>query len=397
MATPITWRNIQGASLSEASRPLEVAQRSMNASLDNFGDILKRSEAIDANNVVAQKNFNTQDYLNKVAAMGRTPEELAAAIKSGAVDQLRSSYGASIDQAATRGAAESLLANRYQQVKQATEFNHFMTDEATAADRQGFLMSARNGDMGAADRFMSNYLQKSGRNPSELAAFKDTVLRQVTERNQQDERFSMDKLRSQDQHNTSVLGLAATRSQMATNKANADAARENAAASREQRAINNQLSQDRLTLSVNKFNTEQENTAYEKLVKNSPYDSGHIGSKTGMEALYAAMKKRNFSEDAQEDVLQQLSSRFAQGAQLNPKDPSSFEKVPVSVVIQAMDDPGATENWAAGMIPGWSRRGDLIANLVENRMKNDKDLQAGIAKYKEATLNRQTPKTLDYK
>lgn len=143
MASPITWQNINGASLAEASRPLELAQRGFNTSFDQLGAVLAQREAIDAQNQIVQRGNNTQDFQDKLFATWKTPEALAAAMQSGEVDKLRAGYGTNIDRAATRGAADALLAQRYAQTGAANEYTDKQLDrtQAPIKDQIGSLIA----------------------------------------------------------------------------------------------------------------------------------------------------------------------------------------------------------------------------------------------------------------
>lgn len=135
MAGPINWQNVGQYSLADAGRPLEAAQRSFNGAFDGIGGILKEREALNNKNFEVAKVNNTNSYLNQVAELGKTPEALQRAMQDGTLDKIRASLGPNIDQNAIRGAAESLLDQRFKQVKQATDFNNFMTDEKQAPIR----------------------------------------------------------------------------------------------------------------------------------------------------------------------------------------------------------------------------------------------------------------------
>lgn len=123
MAGPITWQNVNGPSIAEASRPLEAASRSFNSGFDVLQNVVKERQALDAANVGVRRENNTQQYLDRLSQMGRDPAALREAIASGAIDQMRSGYGPNIDAARVRGAAESLLDARYKQQAAADAFD----------------------------------------------------------------------------------------------------------------------------------------------------------------------------------------------------------------------------------------------------------------------------------
>jgi hypothetical protein len=193
MAGPITWQNVTGASLADASRPMEVAQRSFNGAFDGLQGILKEREAIDASNQVAQRNNNTQSYLDGVAQLGQTPEQLQEAIKSGALERLRSSFGPNIDHAATRGAAEALLDTRYKQVQAANTFGDAQIDRSQLADRDRIQSDFASGDplriAAAKDWLNKNDL----RNEAALMQAGTTASRDLTEFGWKGDKAASDK------------------------------------------------------------------------------------------------------------------------------------------------------------------------------------------------------------
>jgi len=183
---PITWQNVNGASLADASRPLESAQRSFNGAFDGLQGVIKDHESIDAANAGVQRVNNTQSYLDKVAELGKTPEALQAAIANGDIARLHASFGPNIDHAATRGAAESLLNTRYAQSKAATEFGHFQADEKAAplmeAYKTAALANGGKGDPAAMAAIHQQYLAAGGRQQSALDAFGIQTAEQSAER-----------------------------------------------------------------------------------------------------------------------------------------------------------------------------------------------------------------------
>lgn len=177
MANPITWQNVNGPNLAEALRPLQAAQNSFNGAFAGLGDILKERTAIEAANAVQLKQNNTQAFLDQVAQLGQTPEKLQAALQSGQINQLRSSFGNEIDKAATRGAGEALLADRYKQVQAATEFGNAMLNEKTAPIMDRFKSASINGDKDAMEKARAEYSALGGKHGSDLESFAQNASR----------------------------------------------------------------------------------------------------------------------------------------------------------------------------------------------------------------------------
>lgn len=106
--TAITWRNINGPSLAEASRPLDSAQRMISSGFDSLNSILNKQEATDQANWQQQKTNNLNDFMNTIYA-AKGPEEFKRMQDSGELMQTLQSYGAQIDQAAARSAMDTRL------------------------------------------------------------------------------------------------------------------------------------------------------------------------------------------------------------------------------------------------------------------------------------------------
>ena len=72
----ITWQNINGPSLAEATRPMEAASRSFTGAFDGLANVLKQREATNAANWDQAKVNNTNALLGAVQEP-KTPEEFA--------------------------------------------------------------------------------------------------------------------------------------------------------------------------------------------------------------------------------------------------------------------------------------------------------------------------------
>jgi hypothetical protein len=122
MAEPITWRTVNGPSLAEAARPMEMAGVSINSGFDKLQNILQQREQMEIANANAKRNSNTQTFLDQLYAQYKTPEALAAAQAAGDVDRLQANFNGLIDKAAVRGAADSRLATLRDQTLKGQEF-----------------------------------------------------------------------------------------------------------------------------------------------------------------------------------------------------------------------------------------------------------------------------------
>ena len=98
---PVTWRNVSGPNLAEASRPLQLAQQTIASGFGSLADQFKSMEAVDRANWQQQKENNTNEFLNQIYA-AKGPEGFKAMQDSGQLQQLLNSFGAQVDQARAR-------------------------------------------------------------------------------------------------------------------------------------------------------------------------------------------------------------------------------------------------------------------------------------------------------
>jgi len=102
----ITWRNVTGGGSGAAAGVglFRTAGQNINDGFDQFKQALQNEEKTRLDNWDQTKTNNTQNFLDSVAQY-KTPEELQAAQAAGELDPT-AQFGAQIDQAAVRGAAD---------------------------------------------------------------------------------------------------------------------------------------------------------------------------------------------------------------------------------------------------------------------------------------------------
>lgn len=228
MANPITWQNVGGVSLADAMRPLDSAQRSFSGMFDGLKEIVTDSEAIGANNVVVQRKNNTQGFLTALDSLAKTPQALQAAIADGSVDRLRASYGQNIDEAAIRGAAESLLTARYDQSTKANAFADQTLDREQAPIRDQIASFLNSGDKKLIAQGKTLLAEHNLRNEAPLYAQLNAGEYQLTTRGRDGEEHGWKKLKLDDD-------LANGRSRRAADAAQIAAAADSRAALKEER------------------------------------------------------------------------------------------------------------------------------------------------------------------
>lgn len=183
---------------------MDSAQRSLNGAFDGVQAQIGKSEDIQAKNDVAIKTNNTQDFLNKLGQLGKTPEELQAAIASGAVDQLKAGYGNAINHDQVRGAAEGLLDSRYKQVKMGVDFNNAMLNEKTAPVMDKFKSAVQAKNPELIEKYRAEYAALGGKHGSELEGF----LRTNTHEDQVWDEEKKGWVRSQSTHEANLKNMA---------------------------------------------------------------------------------------------------------------------------------------------------------------------------------------------
>jgi hypothetical protein len=105
MARPITWQNVNGPSLADASAPMLAAQRSFDNAFGRVREELDRRQLTEDKNYEVGKENNTQEFISELSKF-KTPEELQAAQDSGQLDAMRSRFGAQVNRSAINQAQE---------------------------------------------------------------------------------------------------------------------------------------------------------------------------------------------------------------------------------------------------------------------------------------------------
>lgn len=126
----ITWRNVSGPTGAAELNALAGASRQIGGAFDGLQNALVNYQKEEGRQFEQRKTDNTNQFLNALHSQYRTPEELDAAIKSGAVNQLQAQYGNEINHEQVRGAADSLLATRRDQTRAGNEYEDQIRDRA---------------------------------------------------------------------------------------------------------------------------------------------------------------------------------------------------------------------------------------------------------------------------
>ena len=88
MASPITWQNVNGRSLAEASIPLEAASKTILGGFDRLSKAAEGYGQLQQTIQNQEEEANVQNFMERLQR-ARTPEEVAALQASGELDTLR--------------------------------------------------------------------------------------------------------------------------------------------------------------------------------------------------------------------------------------------------------------------------------------------------------------------
>lgn len=373
MAQPITWHNVNGIDLSGVGNALGAAQRSIGGAFSGLQDVIKDRQAVDAANMLQTTKNNTNSYLDQVAQLGRTPMALQSAIQSGELEKLRSSFGPAIDQAATRGAAETLLNQRYEQVAAADKFaDTQLTREQrpihnailTMAFTKGGMQKAM--DMAAAnpDLLTSPELQRT------LSEYQQTLKSQGRE----DTRFEWDGQKQKWAGAKAAKDLQVADASIANQSAQAANARSMTQANIENMAFNRE---DRTAARLDKQLESAASRLSKNMASNNVYADGTSDSKEGVETISNYINK-TFTDPKQAESLrtsvakiqgEKYVLRDEQGKAVIDKDTGKpmTVAVPTSVVLDAINN--TKKDWTTWGVD--SNRGKTIRKYIDDRMLLD--------------------------
>lgn len=247
MATPITWQNVNGPSLAEASRPLDSAARAFDMGFGALNNVLAQRNKIDEQNHLTGRANNTAAYLDNVAGYTDVDKLREAQQAGGALSQLRASLGPNIDNNAIRGAADARLVGLMTQQRQSIEFDNMLKDERSMPFMQAYKTASLRGDKAAMAAAEAGYTQAGGRDLAGLVSYNDNRLQQLTERERASDKHRWDGESHRDGLATSAVNrqtalgqLEVSRGNLAVNQRNATI-QEAEAMARQQERLENRM------------------------------------------------------------------------------------------------------------------------------------------------------------
>lgn len=236
MPDPITWRNVVGPSLADASRPLQAAGNSFDAGFDVLGKALASRQQANQVQVNLAREGAKQSFLDLVQS-AKTPEELAALQASGALDQRLATLDVR-DRAAVRGADETRLSAVRNLVTQGQQFGDTQLDRQQAPIRDQIASRIASGDFAGAKTALD---QQDLRNEAALYASLTEGERSAFDfKAKQNEEAQKEKLRPLDVEGRK-LGNAAAGVNLSTAKLALTSAKQAAEDAKADRDFNRQL------------------------------------------------------------------------------------------------------------------------------------------------------------
>lgn len=361
MGSPITWRNVNGPSLAEASRPMEVAQRTISGAFDGFKDIIKGVENTDAANWQTTKANNTDEFLTQARSRFNTPEEWSAAIADGTVDNMRKQYGAQINQEATRNFMENQLGNLQGKATTNINFANAQRNEQAAPIRNQFMQRLYSGDTAGAEQLLKA-------NPElRLGDLQKNVLdfnQNKTAQEQQAIKFGFEQARAERDAQMFPLELQGKRASNGLINAQANGIRQ------ANENSDKLLKAAQAAEALAKKNGDADYNAY---MSTSPvYSMGVVDTKEGYQRVTdhidKMFKNKEITSGESQVLKKKLADEWSLGLQVKGKN-GKLERVPMPVktLIESIDS--AEDNMLS---IGFSRREDVANNILNDRMNTGK-------------------------
>ncbi len=361
MGQPITWRTIMGPSPAEATRGLELAQRSINAGFGNFTNAFNQAEDRNTTILNTEKAANLLGLKNALKEKYTTPEAYQQAVASGEIGRMVGQYGNQIN----GEAAAQFTDGRLKELRTGVLDNINYTDKTTEAAQRPVVESlyAR---LYAGDKTAIADAQKLGiRNLSKLAETNYNIGNNAFDQSIKGANLGI---------NAAELGMKQQTLPHQINQMKASAAAANAGV---------KLSRD--IFNMNKADKEADNirqvaeflsgdsssgssgsagksgASKGKLSDNNMFNSGTLDTEEGRRNLIKGIEARKLPPNVAQDILDQDWTELT-----GPDGKKSKQPIPVSLILSKLDN---TSELGSGSF--WSTRGDSARSLVKNMFKGD--------------------------
>lgn len=346
---PIRWDNVGGASLSEASRPLEVAQRSFLGAFDTLGNTLQQRQTMEDQNWQNTRTNNTNAFLDAVSKY-RTPEALKAAQDSGELDTLRAGFGNQIDQAQARQAAEQRMASLQQNAKAEIEYNHMATDERTAPVLDRYRQAVLSNDTQGAAAAQADYVKLGGRDIAGTVAYADKRAQELVGRGRDTTLFQNQVTKAADEHLAAGKNLKVADANIAQSYAGVRAS--------DSQVQRNKFEQDRQTkLDEAAMAAGRAEAAKQALKSVGNIYADGVYNGTQSDDLLQTMTKNGIGSNTEQrtEVIRKLNQIQKDGIEISTPDGKQTIKVkdlPMSAVTAAVNasyNPLFSAGWNSGV------------------------------------------------
>lgn len=144
MASPITWQNVNGRSLAEASAPLQAASQAILGGFDRLAGVADGYGKLQQTLLDKQEETNVQGFLERLQR-AQSPDEVAKLQASGELEALRSTLRPG-SLARVRGEEDARIASLMQQTTAKNTFANSQADFAAEPIRQAYRVAVLNRD-----------------------------------------------------------------------------------------------------------------------------------------------------------------------------------------------------------------------------------------------------------
>lgn len=348
----ITWQNINGPSLAEATRPMEAASRSFTGAFDGLANVLKQREATNAANWDQAKVNNTNALLGAVQEP-KTPEEFAA--KEAQLRQQLLGYGAQVDPVAARAALDNRMATLQQRGLANIQYTGAVAEEADRPKRDLALSLYAKGDIAGGDAVAAEVQ----RNKAALAEASHKWQRTGVTEKQTDTKFDFDQAAEAQKVLERPLLIDKLNSDLLTAKAQRTLSGAQADALGREKNANSPA-------------TKAQDAAYEQLLKDNLFGGGSLEPGRNL-AEVSKYVKASITDPKEADGLTRAIAKLS--SQKFDVGNGMKVGVPISLLQEALHLSQDT-NWK---INPWNNRVSNFEELIKKRMADPDVAQQALA------------------
>ena len=370
MAGPITWRNVNGPSLAEASRPLAFANANLTQGFDVLRNVVGQVENTDKANWDTQKGLNTQELMNRLYA-AQTPEDMAAA-RANIVAGLNQ-FGGQVDQAAIRGAMDTRPAVLQDRLQKTWAFENAALDQQEAPlvnQARGLIAQGKTAEAAPLIAGLSS------RNGAALFASLDQREQETLRRTREGEKWGWEKNKAE--HDAAIrpfdLQVAQLKPQqiqagMDNDRAQLDIARGQLGISAANARVNASNAETQRMAQLSAIDDRTEKRLTDVIDRMGAVADQRIGTAKGTEALFKSIRD-NVKDPQQAEAL----IRNAGKALSDPKNASLNVAEAMTAILSTKDD----RTWFGRWWENQSNQGENLPDLF-SKVRNSPEFQSRAA------------------